>query len=71
MRLSGLPRAPFDPTTAPVTPPSATASVHDREAGGLGIHFVRHLMDEVRYVRDGARNRVRLRKLLRRPAPLA
>ena len=55
---------PFDPTTAPVTPVNG-GSVRDRAAGGLGLRFVRHLMDEVTYERVGTRNRLRLRKRLR------
>jgi anti-sigma regulatory factor (Ser/Thr protein kinase) len=59
---------PFDPATARATPPPK-GGVQDRPAGGLGLHFVHHLMDEVSYVRVGARNRLRLRKLLRPGAP--
>jgi serine phosphatase RsbU (regulator of sigma subunit)/anti-sigma regulatory factor (Ser/Thr protein kinase) len=57
----------FDPTTAPTVPPAG--NVREREAGGLGLHFVHHLMDEVRYVRSGARNRLHLSKSLRPRAP--
>ena len=57
----------FDPTTAPAVPPAG--NVQEREAGGLGLHFVHHLMDEVRYVRSGARNRLHLSKSLRPRAP--
>jgi sigma-B regulation protein RsbU (phosphoserine phosphatase) len=56
---------PFDPTTARVLPPTG-ASVREREAGGLGLHFVRHLVDDVTYVRIGGRNSLRFRKALRR-----
>jgi sigma-B regulation protein RsbU (phosphoserine phosphatase) len=57
----------FDPTAAAVVPPAA-ASVRDRAVGGLGLHLVRNLMDEVSYVRAGTHNRVHLRKRLRLPA---
>lgn len=38
------------------------ASLEDRQIGGLGIHFVRELMDDVRYERVGRINRVTLIK---------
>jgi serine/threonine-protein kinase RsbW len=37
----------FDPTTAPT--PDTTADLDHRRPGGLGIHFMRTLMDELRY----------------------
>lgn len=49
---------PFDPFT--VAPPKP---IPDR-VGGLGIHLVRELMDEVGYERRGNRNVVVLTKLL-------
>jgi sigma-B regulation protein RsbU (phosphoserine phosphatase) len=58
---------PFDPTAVTVGPPAAS-TVRDRAVGGLGLHFVRRLMDEVSYVRSGAHNRVHLRRRRRRPA---
>jgi len=39
-------------------------SVEDRPIGGLGIHFMRTLMDEVSYQRDGHHNRLTLVKHL-------
>ena len=51
---------PFDPTAAPA--PELGASLHAREVGGLGIHFIRSLMDGVDYFRDGGINRLRLTK---------
>jgi anti-anti-sigma factor len=53
---------PFDPfgTDAPDTAPSA----EERQIGGLGIHLVRRLMDEVSYQRRADRNVVTLAKLL-------
>jgi len=38
---------PFDPTS--VQPPDLNASLEERKAGGLGIYFIKTLMDEVRY----------------------
>ncbi len=52
--------APFDPFSQKV--PDLTTPILDRELGGLGIHFVRTLMDDVRYRRQFGRNHVRLRK---------
>lgn len=49
---------PFDPTQAPT--PDLRASIEQRTIGGLGLHLVRTLMDEVRYHRDDGRNRVTL-----------
>ena len=52
---------PFDPfTEAP--PPDLDSSVEDRPIGGLGVHFVKTMMDEVQYRRDEGRNHVTLRK---------
>ena len=55
---------PFDPTTIP--PPDRSASLSDRRVGGLGMHFVRHLMSEVAYSRAGDSNRLRLTRRWRR-----
>ena len=46
--------APFDPLSQPV--PDVHAPVEDRKAGGLGIHLLRKLMDEVDYQRRDSRN---------------
>lgn len=50
--------APFDPLAAPA--PDLEQSLDEREVGGLGIHFVRTLSDEVVYERTEGRNRLRL-----------
>lgn len=55
--------APFDPLAAPA--PDLQASLKDRRIGGVGVHFVRHLMSEVAYTRAGERNRLVLRKSLK------
>ena len=38
---------PFDPTSVPQ--PDLHASLEDRNGSGLGLYFMRHLMDEVRF----------------------
>jgi anti-sigma regulatory factor (Ser/Thr protein kinase) len=53
---------PFDPLSLP--PPDLSAPLRERKVGGLGIHFIRHLMDEVAYARVGGTNRLRLSKQL-------
>ena len=51
---------PFDPTQAPA--PELGASLQSREVGGLGIHFMRKLMDDVGYSRTDGINRLRMTK---------
>ena len=52
---------PFDPLNdAPV--PDVMGSLNDRAVGGLGIHLVRTMMDEMRYKREGGRNHLILVK---------
>jgi len=46
--------APFDPTAAPE--PDIKSALEERPVGGLGIHLVRNMVDELRYERDGGRN---------------
>ena len=53
---------PFDPFGRAV--PDTALSVEERPIGGLGIHLVRRLMDEVSYQRRADRNIVVLVKLL-------
>ena len=45
---------PFDPTHAPEV--DTTKSLEERKIGGLGIHLVRKIMDEVHYTRKDGRN---------------
>lgn len=51
---------PFDPLAA--APPDTSLSVEDREIGGLGIHLVRELMDDIAYTRQAGTNRLRFSK---------
>lgn len=53
---------PFDPFE--MAEPDTTLSVEEREIGGLGIHLVRKLMDEVSYERRDGHNVVMLAKKL-------
>ena len=50
---------PFDPLTdAPK--PDVNAELEDRNIGGLGIHLVRKMMDDVRYRREEGKNHLTL-----------
>ena len=51
---------PFDPLS--VQAPDLKARLEDRRVGGLGVYFVRQLMDVVSYARVGERNRLRMSK---------
>jgi anti-sigma regulatory factor (Ser/Thr protein kinase) len=53
---------PFDPLGEAV--PDTTSAVEDRPVGGLGIHLIRHLVDDVRYERRSNRNVVVVTKRL-------
>jgi sigma-B regulation protein RsbU (phosphoserine phosphatase) len=55
----GRPFNPFGMLT-----PDISLGVEDREIGGLGIHLIRKLMDEVSYTRRTFRNVVTLRKTI-------
>jgi anti-sigma regulatory factor (Ser/Thr protein kinase) len=54
---------PFNPLDREA--PDTTAPIEDRGIGGLGIHLVRELMDDVRYDRIGTRNRLTITKAIR------
>lgn len=45
---------PFDPTAVP--PPDLDADVEDRAVGGLGIYFMRRMMDEVSHKFQNGQN---------------
>ena len=50
---------PFDPLSdAPE--PDVGAAMEDRAIGGLGIHLVRAMMDEMSYRREGNKNHITL-----------
>ncbi len=51
----------FDPF-AEAPPPDLDSEVEDRPIGGLGVHFVKTLMDETKYRREDGRNHITLRK---------
>lgn len=54
---------PFDPLR--VAPPDLSKPLRDRKVGGLGIHFVKTLMDGISYQRTHGRNQLRLIRKLR------
>ena len=45
---------PFDPAALP--PPDLTSDLAKRQPGGLGVHLIRSVMDQVRYCSTGGRN---------------
>ena len=53
---------PFD--LRKVTPAAPGGSLQSRRIGGLGLHFVKALMDNVAYMRAGRHNVVRITKKL-------
>ncbi|MBH0203587.1 MAG: anti-sigma factor antagonist [Nitrospira sp.] len=53
---------PFNPLT--VSPPDLSLLLHEREIGGLGIHLVRSMFDEVSYHRNVGRNVLTVKKKL-------
>jgi sigma-B regulation protein RsbU (phosphoserine phosphatase) len=55
--------APFNPLKFGA--PMVEASIEKREVGGLGLHLVRNIMDEVRYRREEDENVVTVVKYLR------
>lgn len=52
---------PFDPFSVD-TPEDLDKSLEERRIGGLGIHFVREIMDTCSYERTGNKNRLLLSK---------
>ena len=51
---------PFDPLS--IATPDLDVPLEERRIGGLGIHIVKTFMDDVRYERDGDRNRITMTK---------
>ncbi|MDH5739030.1 MAG: anti-sigma factor antagonist [Nitrospira sp.] len=58
---------PFNPLS--VAPPDLSVLLHEREIGGLGIHLVRAMFDEVTYHRNVGRNVLTIKKRLVSGAP--
>ena len=54
---------PFDPRTVP--PPDLSADLDHRPIGGLGIHLVRKLTEDLAYERRAGINHLRFRKTIR------
>jgi serine/threonine-protein kinase RsbW len=50
----------FDPLQT--EPPDLGAPLVERSVGGLGVHLMRRLMDDIRYRREGTRNHLVLAK---------
>jgi serine/threonine-protein kinase RsbW len=48
----------FDPMTAP--PFDASKPLEEREPHGMGLHLLRHFVDEIHYERRDSRNRLRM-----------
>ena len=40
--------------------PDISSGIEERPIGGLGVHLVREMMDEVKYTRDSNHNRLTL-----------
>ncbi len=53
---------PFNPST--VQPIEMDCSVEERRIGGIGIHLVKHIVDEMSYRRLNARNVITLKKTM-------
>jgi anti-sigma regulatory factor (Ser/Thr protein kinase) len=54
---------PFDPRQA--APANLDQNVRASQVGGLGLHFVKSLMDEISYMRVGQHNIVKIGKRVR------
>jgi anti-sigma regulatory factor (Ser/Thr protein kinase) len=54
---------PFNPLEAP--PPDMVKPLAERNVGGLGIHLVREMMDELEYRRESDKNILVLRTKIR------
>jgi len=53
---------PFNPLEVPE--PDLNAPLEERKTGGLGIHFVRKMMEELKYERQQGKNVLLLKKKL-------
>lgn len=54
----------FDPLSVPEFDPATP--MEQRRVGGLGIHLVRTIMDELHYEREDGKNRLTMRRALER-----
>ena len=54
---------PFDPTQYP--PPNLNVPGEERQAGGLGIHYIRSMSDGVTYCRNDNRNVLTIHKKIK------
>jgi len=54
---------PFDPSRS--LPMVSSGDLKSRKIGGVGLHFVKSLMDEIEYRRVGLYNETQLKKKLR------
>lgn len=52
---------PFDPTQYPS--PNLNVPVEERKIGGLGIHYIHKMSDEVTYRREDGKNILTMRKV--------
>lgn len=52
---------PFNPLTD-VETPDTSAELEERSIGGLGVHLVRTMMDELHYSREDGKNRLAMTK---------
>ena len=52
---------PFNPLAEPATP-DISAPLGERPIGGLGVHLVRSMMDELSYSREDGMNRLAMTK---------
>ncbi len=53
---------PFDPTRVP--PADVTSPIESRPVGGLGIHLIRSMMDQVGYHRHDGHNHLTMAKTI-------
>ena len=53
---------PFDPVSAP--DPELACTLADAKVGGLGIHLIKNLMDEIRYKRINGKNILEMKKYI-------
>jgi serine/threonine-protein kinase RsbW len=62
LHLSDQDAAAFDGARAPA--PDVDAALQQRQAGGLGLHLVKHYMDDLVYTHDGRTLRITASKTL-------